>query len=121
MAGYEIWHNPRCSKSRETLALVREQGVEPTIVEYLKAPPSRARIAEIARRLGGAKALVRSSEDAFIALGLSSESCDDALLDAMAKEPTLIQRPVLITEDGRAVIGRPPEAVLALLRDDADQ
>ena len=109
----EIWHNPRCSKSRQTLALLEERGVEPTIVRYLQDPPSKARLQAVAELLGGAENLVRTKEAAFKERKLKGAT-ETALIDAMAKEPKLIERPVVITAKG-ACIGRPPENVLALL------
>ena len=110
----EIWHNPRCSKSRQTLQLLTDRGVEASQVRYLEAPPSRERLQQVADLLGGARALIRDKEAAYSERGLSSDSTDEQLLDAMATEPRLIERPVVITPNG-AAIGRPPEAVLAVL------
>lgn len=111
-----IYHNPRCSKSRQTLALLEAQGVTPRIVEYLKTPPDRATIAALLRKLGiPARDLVRHKEPEFAALGLDRPGVtEDALLDAMATHPKLIERPIVVV--GRqARIGRPPEAVLEIL------
>jgi arsenate reductase (glutaredoxin) len=111
-----IYHNPRCSKSRQTLALLEAHGVTPRVVEYLKTPPDRATIAALLRKLGiTARELVRSKEPEFAALGLDGpDVSDDALLDAMATHPKLIERPIVVV--GRqARIGRPPEAVLEIL------
>ena len=107
----ELWHNPACSKSRATLALLEERSEEVRIVRYLDTPPSRERLAAVAALLaGGAKALLRSGE-----APPDLAAADDAgILDALAATPTLIQRPVVITELG-ARIGRPPEAVLEVL------
>ena len=110
----ELWHNPRCSKSRATLALLEERGVHPRVVKYLEAPPSRARLAEVMDLLGDPHALVRAKEAEYAEHGLSSASDREALLDALVAAPRLIERPVLITERG-AAIGRPPEQVLAIL------
>ncbi len=109
----EIWHNPRCSKSRQTLALLEERGITPRVVKYLDAPPSEARLREVAGQLGGAEALVRRKEAAFGERGLKGADAD-ALIAAMAEEPKLIERPVVITAKG-ARIGRPPESVLEVL------
>ncbi|MEJ8572543.1 arsenate reductase (glutaredoxin) [Microbaculum marinum] len=111
-----IWHNPRCSKSRQTLALIREKGIEPEIVEYLKTPPDAAAIRGALKKLGiGPRDLLRKGEAAYKARKLSDTSLsDDALIQAMAEEPVLIERPVVMT-DGRAALGRPPEAVLEVL------
>ena len=109
----EIWHNPRCSKSRQTLALLEEQGIEPTIVRYLDEPPTKSRIKAVAKLLGGPEKLVRTKEAAFEERGLEGAT-KTALIDAMAEEPKLIERPVVITAKG-ARIGRPPESVLEVL------
>ena len=112
-----IYHNPRCSKSRRTLEILREHGVEPRIVEYLKTAPDQATILELARRLGVPVAtLVRQNEDVYreTAGGLAQE--DEALAAWLAEHPQALQRPVVVDEDrGTAVIGRPPENVFDLL------
>lgn len=111
----EIWHNPKCSKSRETLALLQARGLEPAIVRYLDEPPTRARIVEVLGLLGlSPRELVRTKETLFEELGLTKTSSDRALLDAMASHPRLIERPIVITPKG-ARIGRPPERVIELL------
>lgn len=112
-----IYHNPRCSKSRETLALLRGRGIEPTIVEYLKDPPDASTLARLLRALNlPPRALLRKGEDAYRDLGLGDPSLDDAgLIDAMVEHPVLIERPIVIVDDNRAAIGRPPERVLDLL------
>ena len=111
----EIWHNPRCSKSRATLALLEERGVAPEIVLYLEAPPTKARLREVLVALGRRPIeLVRSKEAVFAERGLSKDSSDEELLEAMTAEPKLIERPIVITPKG-AALGRPPEDVLAIL------
>jgi arsenate reductase len=109
-----LWHNPRCSKSRAALALLRDRGVEPDLRLYLKSPPIEAELVELLRRLGiPAIGLVRTREPVFQELDLA-DADDTALIAAMAAHPILIERPIV--EDGnRAVIGRPPENVLALI------
>ncbi|MDG4649694.1 arsenate reductase (glutaredoxin) [Roseibacterium sp. SDUM158017] len=109
-----LWHNPRCSKSRAALALLRERGIEPDLRLYLKSPPIEDEIVELLRRLRiPAIGLVRTNEPIFGDLGLA-DADDTALVAAMAAYPILIERPIL--DDGhRAVIGRPPEAILDLL------
>lgn len=116
MAGVVIWHNPRCSKSRETLALLRAQGVEPEILNYLETPPTARAIRAAAKALGGSvRAMIRTKEDAYEALGLAKAAIgEQALAEAMAKNPILIERPVVFA-GGKARIGRPPEAVLEIL------
>jgi arsenate reductase len=112
-----IYHNPRCSKSRATLALLEERGVKIQVIEYLKSPPDRATIAALLRKLGmTASQLVRRKEAEFSSLGLDRPGVtEDQLLDAMATHPKLIERPIVVA--GRqARIGRPPEAVLEILQ-----
>ncbi|MBK0398592.1 arsenate reductase (glutaredoxin) [Limibaculum sp. M0105] len=110
-----IWHNPRCSKSRETLALIRERGIEPTIVEYLKTTPTDAQLRDALKRLGlPAAALLRRSEPAARARGLGKDSDEAAIIAAMADDPVLIERPVVFSAKGGR-IGRPPEAVAEIL------
>lgn len=109
-----LWHNPRCSKSRAALSLLKDRGIAPDIRLYLKAPPIEAEIVELLRRLRiPAIELVRTKERVFSDLDLA-DADDTALVRAMAAHPILIERPIL--DDGtRAVIGRPPEKILALL------
>jgi arsenate reductase len=111
-----IYHNPRCSTSRNTLALIREAGIEPTVIEYLKTPPSRAELADLIARMGGpVRAVLRAKEDLAGELGLRDQAVgDDALLDAMAANPILIERPIVVTDKG-VRLGRPPEAVREVL------
>jgi arsenate reductase (glutaredoxin) len=110
-----IYHNPRCSKSRATLELLRGRGIEPNIIEYLESPPSKDQLKTILRLLGiSAGRLARRKEQAWRHAGLDDESSDDAILDAMVSHPVLIERPIVIRGD-RAVIGRPPENVDALI------
>ena len=111
----EIWHNPRCSKSRQTLELLREQGHEPTIIEYLKTPPTAARLKAVLAMLGmSPRELMRRKEADYKAQGLADEALsNDVLMAAMIEFPKLIERPVVINGD-RAAVGRPPEQVLAI-------
>jgi arsenate reductase len=108
-----IYHNPRCSKSRETLAILQNApGVEVEIVEYLKAPPSRAKLASLYERAGiTPREGLRKAEDGAKALGGAS---DDAILDAMIADPILIERPLVETDKG-VRLGRPPEQVKEIL------
>jgi arsenate reductase len=111
-----IYHNPRCSKSRETLALLAAHGVEPEVVEYLKTPLRASQVKALIGKLGIAPhALLRSKEDAYKALKLSSASSLEQIAQAIAKEPILLERPIVEVGD-KAAIGRPPENVLQLLR-----
>lgn len=110
-----IWHNPRCSKSRQTLARLRDAGVEPQVRLYLADPPDGAEIAAARDALGRPLIeMLRKGEAAFRAAGLSATSPEPVLLAAMAAHPILIERPIVFRGD-RAVIGRPPEAVDALI------
>ncbi|PLW82977.1 arsenate reductase (glutaredoxin) [Kineobactrum sediminis] len=116
MSEYVIYHNPRCSKSRAALALVREHGIEPAVILYLDNPPTVAGLKQLLRKLElSAAQLIRRGEAAYREAGLSTDSTETELLEAMAAEPRLIERPVLVHGD-RAVLGRPPEKVLELLR-----
>jgi arsenate reductase len=112
----EFWHNPRCRKSREALALLQEKGVEPRIREYLKAPPSEAELRDLIAKLGlsSARDLMRKGEADYKDQGLKDVTDETALIKAMAATPKLIERPVLINA-GKAAIGRPPEQVLDIL------
>jgi len=111
-----IYHNPRCSKSRSALALLQERNVPLRVIEYLKEPPTRAELAALRKKLGVAPAeWIRKGESEYKAAGLDAKSPEDKLLDAMAKHPILIERPIVVRGD-RAVVGRPPERVLELLK-----
>ena len=116
MNGTRLYHNPRCSKSRGALELLRERGIEPGIVSYLETPPSPAELRGLLHMLGvPARALLRTGEDEYRALGLADESLpESALIEAMSTHPRLIERPIFM-HGGRAIIGRPPERVLELL------
>ena len=114
-----IYHNPRCSKSRKTLEIIESAGIVPEIVRYLDDPPSAARIRELANTIGIPVAdLLRRGEDAFKNAGdLPALDDDDALAAWIARNPKVLQRPIVIDDDqGIAVIGRPPESVDAILR-----
>ncbi|HIY70738.1 MAG TPA: arsenate reductase (glutaredoxin) [Candidatus Luteimonas excrementigallinarum] len=116
MTGYVLYHNPRCSKSRGALELLQERGIEPQVVRYLDTPPDAATLRTLVRKLGiRPRELLRTGEEEYRSLGLADESVgDDAIIQAMAAHPRLIERPILM-RDERAVIGRPPERVLELL------
>lgn len=111
-----IYHNPRCSKSRQTLQLLRDRGVEPRIVEYLKTPPDASMLDEFLGKLGlEPRQLMRRKEASYAELNLADESLDRAsLIRAMVENPILIERPIVVT-DGKVALGRPPEAVLEIL------
>lgn len=111
-----IYHNPKCSKSRQTLALLAQRGIEPRVVEYLKTPPSAAELDAILNKLGiEPRALLRTQEEAYQSAGLADPALTRGQLIArMVANPSVIERPIVVTESG-AAIGRPPENVLALL------
>ena len=110
-----IWHNPRCSKSRATLELLKDQGCEPCVVRYLDDVPSENEIARVLKLLGvEPRDLMRTKENLYGELGLADEDNHDALIRAMVENPKLIERPIVICGD-RAAIGRPAENVLAVL------
>jgi len=111
-----IYHNPRCGKSRNSLKLIKEKGVTPEIVEYLKTPLDAATISGILGLLGiPARDLLRKGEAVYKELGLKNpDLAEDDLIAAMAQNPILIERPVIVA-NGKAVIGRPPEKVLQIL------
>lgn len=115
MSKFTIYHNPRCTKSRQTLQLLREHGVEPEIVEYLKDPPSRTQLRQIVRALGiPARDLIRRKEKLFAEVGdADTRYSDTAAVNLLADHPRLIERPIVVRGD-KAAIGRPPENVLEL-------
>lgn len=116
MPGVTIYHNPRCSKSRQTLQLLREHSVEPVIVEYLKHPLSEARIKQLLKMLNiEPRELLRKSEAEYRELRLDDPEISPAsLIKAMAAHPQLIERPIVVS-GGKAVLGRPPERVLEII------
>lgn len=111
-----IYHNPRCTKSRETLALLEARGMKPTIIEYLKTPPSATEIKRILKLLGiPARKLLRTKEADYKKAGLDDlKLSDDKIVAAMVAHPILIERPIVISAN-KAAIGRPPENVLKIL------
>lgn len=112
-----IWHNPRCSKSRQTLELLTANGVTPEIREYLKQPPSKAEVEKLIDMVGGDPTdLLRDGESEFKALKTKKADMTKAdIVKAISTHPVLLQRPIVVTGK-RAAIGRPPEAVLSLLK-----
>ena len=115
MSDITIYHNPRCSKSRATLAIIQERGIEPRIVEYLKTALTAAELRLILRKLGlSAETLVRKGEDIFKSRYAGRELSEDGWIEAMIENPVLIERPIVVRGE-RAVIGRPPETVQQLL------
>ena len=111
-----IYHNPRCSKSRATLALIEARGIKPKIVDYLKTPPSAAELKAILRKLGlNPRDILRAGEPVYAELGLEARDLDDdALIALIVKNPILIERPIVVAGN-KAAVGRPPENVLAIL------
>jgi len=112
-----IFHNPRCSKSRATLALLEEQNITPTVIKYLETPPSYQELSTLLEPLGmSPRQLLRKGEDAYKALNLKDESLSDkVLVQAMVDYPKLIERPIVV-HNNQAKIGRPPESVLGLFK-----
>jgi arsenate reductase len=122
MKNVTIYHNPKCSNSRSALALLEEKGITPTVVEYLKAPPSKAELKKLAAALkatagkdwpGLREGMLRTKEPVYADLGLKDAS-DDALLAAVAEHPILLNRPIVTTPKG-TVLARPPDRVKAVL------
>jgi arsenate reductase len=115
MSEFIIYHNPRCSKSRETLALLEENNITPTIREYLKTPPTVDELTQLLQKLQlNAKDIIRTKEAEYKANNLEDGS-DEQLLSAISQFPKLLERPIVIHKQ-QAVIGRPPENVLALVK-----
>jgi arsenate reductase len=111
-----IYFNPRCSKSRATLALLREHGVEPKVIDYLETPPNAAELRELVAKLGIEPGqLVRKGEEVFKAKYAGKQLTDDEWIAAMVADPILIERPIVVAGD-RAELGRPPERIERLLR-----
>lgn len=111
----KIYHNPRCRKSRETLAIIEEKGVSPEIIEYLNEVPSKTELKDILQKLGiSAEQLLRKGEADYKDNFKGKELSEDQWIDAMIKYPKLIERPIVV-DGNRAVLGRPPENVLQLL------
>jgi len=111
-----IFHNPACGTSRNTLALIRESGAEPRVIEYLKTPPDKQELAQLIQRMGvPVRAVLREKGSPYAELGLDNPALtDDQLLDAMVKHPILINRPIVVTPQG-VKLCRPAELVLEIL------
>ena len=111
-----IYHNPRCSKSRETLNLLQSKNIEPSVVEYLKTPLSHEQISTLVSQLGfnSARDLMRTKEEQYKALNLKDENSESVLIDAMVNHPKLIERPIVVNNN-KAALGRPPGNVLSVL------
>ena len=111
-----IYHNPRCSKSRQTLAIIEEQGVNPEIVLYLETPPDKETLEGLVKKLGvSPREIIRKGEEAYKEMNLADASLsDEQLIDAIVQAPKLLERPIVVKGD-KAVVGRPPENVLTIL------
>jgi arsenate reductase (glutaredoxin) len=110
-----VYHNPRCTKSRETIQLLRDHGIEPRIIEYLKTPPSVAELKRLLTLLGlTPRELVRRKEPEYEKAGLNDNASDAQILRAMVEHPILLERPIVVAGD-KAVIGRPPQNALKVL------
>jgi arsenate reductase len=110
-----IYHNPRCSKSRQTLELLKDKGIEPEVNLYLDSPPNAEKLTDLLQKLGlEANQLIRKSEAYYKENLKGLEITDNELIDVMIKNPKLIERPIVVAGD-RAAIGRPPEAVLEII------
>ena len=116
MSSIKIWHNPRCSKSREALALLEEEGVEKEVVKYLETNPDKQSIKNILKMLGfsSARELMRTKEAIYKELQLKDENDEEKLIEAMVQHPKLIERPIIIKGD-KAIIARPPSRVQEFL------
>ena len=114
----KIYHNPRCSKSRDTLSLLKANGIDPEVVLYLETPPDADTLRTLLSQLGmsSARALMRQKEELYKALGLADSALtEEALIQAMVDNPKLIERPIVVA-NGKARIGRPPEQVLEIVK-----
>lgn len=112
-----IYHNPQCSKSRATLKLLEEKGIDPDIIEYMNEPPDIETLKKLITLLDvPVRDLLRSHEKVFKDAGLDDEELtDDEILDALSQCPTILQRPIVVVDDKKAAIGRPPENILEIL------
>jgi arsenate reductase len=117
MSKIQIWHNPRCSKSREALKVLEENGIDAEVIKYLDILHTREEIRKLLDMLGlkSARALMRTKEAIYKELGLKDVTDEEKLIDAMVEHPRLIERPIVIKE-GKAVIGRPVEKVIELVK-----
>lgn len=116
MSEITIYHNPRCGTSRNTLAMIRDSGAEPNVIEYLKTPPTRDKLVELIAAAGlGVRGIMRTKEPRFTELGLGDPAkTDEQLIDAMMADPILINRPIVVTALGTRLC-RPAEVVLDIL------
>jgi arsenate reductase len=111
-----MYHNPRCSKSRETLALLNQKGIEPEIIEYLSSPPDATQLKKILGLLGlSPREIIRTKDELYKEINLDNEDLDDnQIIAALIENPKLIERPIVLA-NGKAAIGRPPENILEIL------
>lgn len=118
MSTFKIYHNPRCSKSRQALQILQEAGHEPEVIEYLKTPPTVAELKDLLSKLGflSAREIMRSKEADYKSHNLADEHNEEKLIAALHEHPRLIERPIVV-RDNKAVLGRPPEAVTTLIAD----
>jgi arsenate reductase len=115
MQTVEIWHNPRCSKSRDSFNLLKDRGVDTKVIEYIKTPPTKDELKDLLKKLSlSAKDIIRTKESIYKELNLKSVDSEDELIKAMIENPKLIERPIVVKGD-KAVIGRPIENVINLL------
>ncbi len=115
METIKIWHNPRCSKSRDSFKLLEEKGIDAEVVKYLENTPTKEELIELLKMLDmSARELMRTKEDIYKELNLKDESSQEALIEAMVANPKLIERPIVI-RGNKAVIGRPIEKVIELI------
>lgn len=116
MAEISIYHNPKCSKSRQALELLKEKGYDPDVIEYLKTPPDAATLKQLLEKLGiGPRQVLRTKEAEYRELGLDDTGLsDDQIIDAIVNTPKLLERPIVV-RGNQAAIGRPTEAILPLL------
>jgi arsenate reductase (glutaredoxin) len=112
-----IYHNPRCSKSRATLQLLQDNDIQPNIIEYMNEPPDQETLRKIVNMLGlPVRDLLRSHEQVFRDAGMEdADLSDDEIYEAISQCPTLLERPIVVVDDSKAALGRPPENVLEIL------
>lgn len=116
MQNIQIWHNPRCSKSRNAMTLLEEKGINADVVKYLESTPTKEQLTDVLKKLNmSAKKLLRTGEDVYKELNLKDENDEEKLIDIMVENPILIERPIIIKDD-KAVIARPIENLEELLK-----
>lgn len=116
MQNIQIWHNPRCSKSRNAMTLLEEKGINADVIKYLESTPTKEQLTDVLKKLNmSAKELLRTGEDVYKELNLKDENDEEKLIDIMVENPILIERPIIIKDD-KAVIARPIENLEELLK-----